>query len=307
MPSQAEVRQQITNKIVEALTNGNLPPWRKPWRSDRNAGSHANIISKRAYTGVNPLLLEVAANRHGIQSRWWATFRQWEQLGGRVMRRPQNVAPGEWGTQIVFCKPIRKTATDETGDERGETFFVLRTYTVFNIDQVQGDQLDSLRVGNGTLDTHEIEERFDVAERVIAATKADVRYGGNKAFYSIDGDFIQVPQRQQFALPEFYETVFHELCHWTEKRVGFDRSQAENTYALGELIAEMGGCFLATEIGLPTAENLGNHAAYLQGWLKGMNGDPKFIFRAAAQASKAVEFLLSFSRTSVQSAEPALA
>jgi antirestriction protein ArdC len=39
MLSPNEIRHRITNQIVEALTNGNLPPWRKPWRSDRNAGS----------------------------------------------------------------------------------------------------------------------------------------------------------------------------------------------------------------------------------------------------------------------------
>jgi len=115
-----------------------------------------------------------------------------------------------------------------------------------------------------------------------------------------------VPFRHQFESPEsFYETSFHELCHWTEKRVGFDRSQAENTYALGELIAEIGSCFLMGELGLPTTSNLTNHAAYLKSWLKGMNGDSKFIFRAAAQASKAVEFVLSFSRDRVAIVEPA--
>ena len=141
---------------------------------------------------------------------------------------------------------------------------------------------------------------------MIEATGADIRYGGNEAFYRSSEDFIQVPFRHQFESPEaFYETTFHELCHWTEKRVGFDRSQAENTYALGELVAEIGSCFLMGELGLPTTSNMTNHAAYLESWLKGMNGDPKFIFRAAAQASKAVEFVMSFSRDRVEVVEPA--
>lgn len=296
MLSPNEIRQQITNQIVEALTSGNLPPWRKPWRSDRNAGSHANAVSKRPYTGVNPLILELAANRHGFQSRWWATFKQWEQLGGRVMRRPADVRPGEWGTQIVFCKPVRKTETDDQGEESEDTFLVLRSFTVFSIDQVQGEHLDHLRIGHAKLDTHEVEERFEEAETVIAATKAEIRYGGNAAYYAAQGDFIQVPHRSQFAVPEFYETVFHELVHWTEPAHRLNWDRAGEGYAMGELVAEMGGCFLATEIGLPTAENLKNHAAYLQSWLKGMSGDPKFIFRASSQASKAVDFLLSFSK-----------
>jgi antirestriction protein ArdC len=58
------------------------------------------------------------------------------------------------------------------------------------------------------------------------------------------------------------------------------------------------------ELGLPTTSNLSNHAAYLKNWLTGMTGDPKFIFRAAAQASKAVEFVLNFSRDRVAIVEP---
>jgi antirestriction protein ArdC len=235
--------------------------------------------------------------RRNFQSKWWGTFHQINACDARVLK-------GEKGTHVILYKPVERTRIDKKGDETDDSFCVLRTFVVFNANQTTGRE--KFRVGNATLDTHEIDSRFDNAEKVIAATKADIRFGGNKAFYSAEGDFIQVPHRQQFAMPEFYETVFHELCHWTEPahRLNWDRAGAG--YAMGELVAELGGCFLATDIGLPTAENLKNHAAYLQSWLKGMNGDPKFIFRASAQASKAVEFLLSFSRNSVKSAEPAL-
>ena len=97
--------------------------------------------------------------------------------------------------------------------------------------------------------------------------------------------------------------MFHELCHWSEQRVGFDRSQTENTFALGELVAEIGSCFLMGELGLPTTEQVDNHAAYLKSWLREMNDDPKFIFRASAQATKAVDFILSFTRCPAPVAE----
>ncbi len=84
------------------------------------------------------------------------------------------------------------------------------------------------------------------------------------------------------------------LTHWTEhaERLNWDR--ANQGYAMGELIAEIGCCFMMSELSLPTADNMDNHAAYLKSWLKGMSDDPKFIFRAAAQATKAVDYLLSF-------------
>src|SRR5947209_7667702 len=202
MSSQNEIRQRITNQIIAALEGNALPMWRKPWRSDPHAGFPCNIVSRSPYSGVNPLLLEIAAQRHGLQSRYWATFRQWEALGGRVNRRPEHVPPGHWGTQIVFCRPVTKKDTGESGEE-GE---------------------------------------------------------------------------EKFALPQFYGTAFHELTHWTEhpSRLNWNRSKPENSYALGELIAELGGVYLAGELGLPTSQNLSNHAAYLKHWLGGMRNDSRF-------------------------------
>ena len=90
MPSQIEIRQRITNQIIDALKSGNLPPWRKPWASHRNAGFPTNVVSKRSYSGINPMLLLLSAEKHDFRTKWWGTYRQWEQLGGNVMRRPEE-------------------------------------------------------------------------------------------------------------------------------------------------------------------------------------------------------------------------
>lgn len=293
MPTQNEIRERITNQIIEALSKGGLPPWRMPWRADPNAGFPTNVVSKRRYTGINPLLLQLASMRHGLQGKWWATFRQWDQMGGSVMKKPDNVPPGEWGTGIIFFKPIEIMEEDDTGKERKKTIFVMKSYTVFNIDQVRG--LDHLRVGYTVASADPI-VTYEEADRVIAATGADIRYGGNRAYYHRQGDYIQVPCREQFSAPEYYETVLHECVHWTEHPNRLDWHQAERPYAMGELIAEMGSCFLATELGLPNAQNLPNHVSYLEHWLKEMQSDCRYIFEASRQASKAADFILSFSR-----------
>ena len=296
MSSQNEIRQSITDQIVAALQSNALPPWRKPWRCDENAGHPCNAVSQKKYRGVNPILLEIAAARHGFQSKWWGTYRQWSDLGGQVKRRPADVSPGRWGTQIVFCKPVSKVKANDDGEKVEDKFWILRSYTVFNLDQVDG--LDHLRAGNTPLPAQEVHRRFEQADTVIESTGADIRFGSDGAFYNLIHDFIQLPHRQQFVLHEFYETAFHELTHWTEhpSRLNWDRSKPENSYAVGELIAELGGVYMASELGIPAGENLTNHAAYLKHWLGGMQNDSRFIFRAAAQASRAVDFLLSFGR-----------
>jgi antirestriction protein ArdC len=230
LPSQIEIRQRITNQIIEALKSGNLPPWRKPWASHPNAGFPANVVSKRSYSGINPIILQIAAQQHGFQSKWWGTYRQWTALGGQVMRRPSYVDPGNWGTSIVLWKPVKKTEVDpDTGEETTRSFGFLKQYHVFNADQVDGECLDGLRVGEVVVDSEFA--NFGPADEAIAATGADIRYGGDRAFYrrSLLGgdDYIQLPHKETFSPPkEYYSTILHELAHWSESRLDWKGNSA---------------------------------------------------------------------------------
>lgn len=300
MATQQEIRDQITAQIVDMLSKGTVP-WRRPWRNSLHAGAPANALTGRAYRGINNLILNAASMKANFQSRWWVTFRQANEMGAHVRR-------GEKATHVVLFKPVQTKRIDEDGEESEASFRLMRTFCVFNVAQCVG--LERLHVGQEPIPAGQVEERFEQAEQVVEATGADIRYGGDRAFYSFDGDFIQMPRREQFAVPEFYDTLFHELAgHWTEHptRLNWDRTQPENSYAAGELRAELAAVFLAGGLGLPLDQNLPNHAAYLQSWLDKMKGDSGFVFKAAAQASKAVEFILSFSRVPEPEPEPALA
>jgi len=303
MPSQSEIREQVTNQIIAALES-DLLPWRRPWRAPGGSQPvrHSNIASRKAYQGVNPLLLEIHALRLGFASRWWGTFAQWHDLGCTIRRRPPGVEEGCWGCRLVFWKPLIRTIVDNlTGEEEeDERFFVLRYFTVFCADQVEGAEAFQVHEDEG--DAH-AQPDFQPAEELIAATGADIRYGGDRAYYSrptpngsfphhTGGDYIVLPPRTTFAPPAaFYETAAHELVHWTEPRLCF-----HGTYAMGELVAEIASCYVTAELGIPQGEGLGNHAAYLRHWLDAMRGDRNYVFRAAKQASKATDFLLAFVR-----------
>jgi antirestriction protein ArdC len=196
MPTQNQIRQEITNRIIAALEGG-LSPWRRPWRVSKNSGRPANVVSEKSYSGVNPLLLSIATMQHGFNSKWWATYRQWAAKGCQVKKRPTNVEPGHWGTGIVFCKPVTKTVTDEdTGDEEKSKFFMLRTYTVFNADQVNGAEHFQVVEEPGAVNN---EPDFAPAEELIAATGASIRHGGEQAYYNIPGDFIQLYSDNYFS------------------------------------------------------------------------------------------------------------
>ncbi len=294
MSSQSEIRVEITQRIVDAIKARGLPPWRKNWRSDNNCGMPTNVASKRAYTGVNPLILNCSSMRHNFSSRWWGTVKQWNNLGGRVMRRPDDVKPGTWGSRICYWSKTTNQKIDAEGKKSEETFFFLKTYHVFCIDQVEGENLDHLRAGNAPLSQEQIEERQETAERVIEAIPASIRHGGDRAYYSPKHDYIQMPHRSSFeSIGAYYETAFHELGHWSESRTNWDREQG---YAIGELRAELTACFICQELGIEGA-NFDQSCSYLKGWLESLQNDPSFIFKASSAASKAVDYLLSFSRT----------
>jgi len=304
MATQNEIRRQITDQIIKALEAGGLPPWRMPWSAHPNGrGLPTNAATGRKYSGVNPLVLQFAARRHGFRSKFWATFNQWKELGCSVMARPSDVAPGAWGMTAILFKPVTKAEIDErTGEEKERAFPVLRTFTLFNADQVDGAgrwQVADEPVNDAFID-------YEPAEAAIGATGADIRFGGDRAFYrrpleGVGGDYIQLPHKHLFVEEkEFYSTALHELAHWSEVRLGWAGS-----YALGELRAEIASAYLLAELGVPQSDDLTNCQSYLAWWLAALKDDPSCILRLSTAASRAADFVLSFSRPREDAEEPA--
>jgi antirestriction protein ArdC len=281
MSYQTDLRNKVNDQIIAAMRKGQMP-WMKPWSSAKNTGFPVNAVSGKLYRGVNVLLLHLA----GHSSKFWATYRQWQALGGQVRK-------GERGTRIIFWKPITKTKIKGDGEEESKTFPLLKEYVVFCADQCDGAEHFQVQPSdsNGVVD-------FEPAERVIAATGWDIRHqAGDKAFYARPPqDFIVLPPKAQFAegrfgMAGYYCTLFHELMHASEHRLGWVGS-----YSLNELRAELGACYLAAEVGIPAPEGLENHARYLDHWIREMGADSRVIFQIASAASKGADFILAFSR-----------
>ena len=293
MQSQSELRQTITNTIIDALKNGGLPPWSRPWADDNNApGLHTSLSTGSPYRGINSLLLQCSAMRQGFKSKWWGTYNQIAFNGASVQK-------GQKATKIVLWKPIQRKRPNEQGKEVEDSYMVMREFCVFNVEQTSG--LDQFRVGFSKSEVAE-SDRFLNAQELIERIGADVRHGGNEAYFRPQDDFIQLPFPHQFqSEAEYFQTAFHEHCHWAEKRVGFDRDQVPNAYSFFELVADLGACQVMAGLNLPS--NSQNTASYIQHWLQGMSDDPKFIFRAASFANKATDYLLSFSQTTANTSE----
>lgn len=282
MQSQNEIRQSITNSIIESLKKGNIP-WRKPWTGIATPRLPTNFVTKRKYSGVNIPILWSASQQRGFDVDYYATFNQWKSIGASVKK-------GEKAVHVILFKPIKRTVKDDDGTERLEQFPIMRVFPVFSIHSVQGGGVeDLLNQPAGPVFEHEQRDEF---MRIVASTKADIRFGGSTAAYYREADYIQMPEEGRFeSFSAFAETLAHELGHYSEKRLGW-----EGTYSAGELRAELASVFACSSI-MDVSQNISNHAAYIGSWLQALENDPKYIFRAAAAASKAADWILNGSST----------
>ena len=298
----ASLYQEITDRIIAELEAGHVP-WVQPWGGSGVSaplGMPKNAATGRGYSGINVLILWDAVVRGGFAGQRWMTFRQALSLGGHVRK-------GEKGTTVVYAD--RFTPDDERrraehdGDEAHAIPF-LKRFTVFNTDQCEdlpAEVTVQAPPPRGDLILPE-------AEALIRSTRADFRIGGDRAFYSLAHDFIQVPRPEAyFEAIDWHRTAFHELGHWTghASRLGRDLSGGfgSKSYAHEELAAEMTGAFVCASLGIvPTVR----HTDYIGSWLEVLRQDDRAIVRAASAASKAADFLLAF-RPDAADVEPGAA
>jgi antirestriction protein ArdC len=227
------------------------------------------------------------------------TFRQAAELDAHVRK-------GEKGSLVVFANAITRTEENDEGEQEERSIPYMKGYTVFNVEQIDG--LPETYYAKPEITTTPV-ERIAYAEAFFAATKADTRYRGNSAYYSADGDYIQMPVIDAFRDAEsFYATLAHESAHWTKHPARIAREFGRKTwgdegYAREELVAELASAFLCADLGL-TPEVREDHAAYIGSWLKVLQNDKRAIFSAASHAQKAVDFLHGLQTNGNMTAEP---
>ena len=287
--TRTEIYQTVTDTVIAQLEAGAVP-WVQPWgRPDIKTplGMPTNGDTGRKYSGVNILLLWSAAIDTRRTTQTWLTYRQAQKLGAQVRK-------GERGTIVCYADTFIPKAEKYRAAQDGDTpqkIGYLKRYTVFNADQCEGLS-DSVFEGVEPLPEREIIPR---AEKLIAATGAEFRTGGDKAFYAPYEDFIQIPpQPSFFNQVDYYRTAFHEAAHWTGHKSRLDRNLKSafgtKDYAREELTAEMGTAFICAALNItPTVR----HTDYLASWLKVLKEDKRAIFRAASLASKAADFILA--------------
>lgn len=294
-----DIYQTITNRIIADLEKG-VRPWMKPWSVANGAGRislplRANGIP---YRGINILMLWSQAIEKGYASPHWMTFKQAKELGAFVRK-------GEQASEVVYASTLSRTETDaHTGEESERNIPFLKSYAVFNAEQIDGLPETFLSLPAKTLDPM---QRIERAEAFVRATGADIRHGGGKAYYHVAEDRVQMPLFETFVDAEsYYATVAHELTHWTRHKTRLDREfgrkrWGDEGYATEELVAELGAAFLCADLEL-TPEVRDDHASYIANWLTVLKNDKRAIFTAAGYAQKAADYLMAFGALAAQEA-----
>lgn len=285
-----DVYMRVTERIISDLEKG-VRPWVKPWSAETMAGRITRPLrhNGQPYQGINILMLWIASAAEGFSSPSWMTYRQAQQLGGQVRK-------GEKGSTVVYANTVTRTEEAEDGTEVEREIPFMKGYTVFNVEQIDG--LDGSYYATPEPRFSTSFERIDHAEAFFAATGADIRHRGPRAFYAQGSDYIQLPPAEAFADAEgYYATLAHETAHWTKHPARLDRdfgrkSWGDEGYAREELVAELAAAFLCADLEI-TPEVREDHAAYIDHWLKVLRDDKRAIFSAAAHAQRASDYLHS--------------
>jgi len=296
MTTQKEIIAKVSTEIL-ALMEEHGTNWQKPWLSTIASGQPFNVVSKKAYQGINSFWLGMVAYSAGYSTNEWATFKQWSGKGASIIK-------GSKATDIFFWKPIKidqkdasgKILKDDNGNKKTKNIWMLKAYKVFNAQQVEG--YDSPAI----VKPEPVEFNNQAVDALVSATGAVIKHGGASAHYAPGPDHIAMPAKEDYtgtdtstAEEAYYSTLLHELVHWSGHASRLDRLKSNalfgnSEYAFEELVAETGAAILSVVTGVSPAPRA-DHAKYLNNWKKAIKDNPKAIFSAFTKANQAVEFL----------------
>ena len=274
-----KVYEIVTQRILESLENGEIP-WHKPWKAAWNVRMPHNLVSKKAYRGINVFLLAFAP----FDSPYWLTFNQCRKLGGKVKK-------GEKSRLVVFWKVYDKEVETDDGSEMQKRF-VLRYYNVFNTEQCEDLDLSKVQNDTDQIDFNPIEECEEIVNNM--PNLPTIRHQGSSAYYRRSEDLVNMPPKNSFDSEEnYYNTKFHELAHSTQHESRLNRPDEEDhAYSKEELVAEMTAAMLCGMAGIET-KVIDNSAAYIQHWSKAFKDNVKLVVEAAQKAQKAADYILN--------------
>ena len=286
-------RQQydkLVDNFVKELESGDIGSWKKSW----SRPMPKSAISQDEYSGIN--ILSLMNNEY--DSNYWITKKQIESLGGNIKEGQEEKA-----RDIFFLKDVIKkeeTTNKETGEveEKDKKYTVLKSYKVYNTNDVEGINFN---FGNEQKNQN---QKIEEIENFVKNLNINMLYG--EPAYSPRDDTVFMPRIEDFKSSEnYYNTMFHELTHASGNNERLNRQEKlwkkydkKTAYAMEELVAELGSCFLSSKFQIDMSET--KNIEYLNSWIEAIKEKPYILFSMDSHASKSTNYLQNLAKRNEQ-------
>jgi antirestriction protein ArdC len=276
-------QNEMLDQIIDKIETDQELPWTKPYLY--NKVSPYNPISKTQYKGFNWIFLSMFGTS---ELGAYVTYKQAQEAGLQVKK-------GSKSQPITFFTMLKKE-DQKTGKE--EAIPCNKVYSVFAVEDLEGDintlGIKAVEKKDLKSDIHKVDIEVQLSKYIMTLKGGLQHVDRTRAYYTPSEDYINMPRPEDMRHDSYYQTLCHEAIHSTGHDTRLNRKLASfncsrNTYSFEELIAEIGSCFLAVELGLKP--NIENSSAYVKGWLKYLRGDKDKLISAANKANKACEFI----------------
>lgn len=297
----ADNRHKTVERFVSMLSDKTLS-WTKEWHGC-SASDPMNPCTGTHYSGGNRINLMFAALDKADNR--FCTYKQASQRGWQVRK-------GAHGHIVEKYSRIDVYERDEDGEiERDDSgrpkirfsyMAPVGWWHVFSFSDIEGAPEMPQPTEHGTSELDALIDALKETSRCRVDEGVPTNPSADSAYYSPALDFINLPDRTLFSSSEAaLATLCHEMGHSTGHADACGREGILNfagfgsdTYAFEELVAELSSVFTTGYLGCACATDevhFRNHAAYLQNWLGVLKDDPDYLFKAAAKAGEASDFV----------------
>jgi len=281
---------ELTQRLVDILEAGDLPPWMKGWEPGHAPHGPWNPTTGKQYSGENAINLMIAQMDQGLDQAAWMTYNQAKAVGGQV----------EKGSSSIRIKKYLMPSEQELAKRGPDAYAgpMIKYSHVFPVSMIAGlpDHLvgpTNPLVQNEMVRHNACEALLEKAQKELGIT---IKHDREYPFYQPSTDTIHCPKPESFHTPDhYYATILHEVAHATGHVSRLNRDSLKNAmwgtpeYAKEELVAETASYFMGARLGV--GHDPQNHAAYIQHWITVLKTDNRAMSYAAAQAEKVCQVL----------------
>lgn len=315
--------EKFTEMMINRLNDIKDSKWKKGWINGKGhlIGLPQNL-NGRPYSGTNSFFLLIDTALKGYNMPVYLTFMQAQKEGLRINKGATAMPVIYWDKVVKDAHGKRISYDDylklSKDVQKDYTVFpFVRAFNIFNVDQTNLKSVNvekynallerfrepELRDKEGMYACPSLDRMFEKQEWLCKVLCNEIV---SEAFYSPSRDIVVIPKKEQFNVSksqeeiykdgmEYYSTAIHEMAHSTGAPNRLNREKSgrygDDKYAKEELVAELTAALVGNTLGFDR-RIADNNTRYVNGWLKVLQEEPKFIVSVMSDVGKASTMIL---------------